>query len=137
MRIIIIICFLFTSILGSSQNVLKEIESLSSEISKLDTITFEQQLDYDNRIMELQFDKINQLFEDLRDDLSSKKIAEPSTVEVDGLVAPYYYTDSIEDINAITDDHKEALVALGLRVSGSNLDQIKRIIKELTRRGLR
>ena len=54
--------------------VFEKIEALQKKISAADKITIEEQIDLDNEIMELQFNGINDVFEKMRDELSSKEI---------------------------------------------------------------
>lgn len=54
--------------------IFKEIEKLQKEIKNLNKITIEQQIEFDSKIMELQFEKINSIFEDMRTELADKEI---------------------------------------------------------------
>ena len=57
-------------------SVFDDIIKLQKEIKELDKITIEQQIEFDNQIMEFQFNSINEVFESMRNDLSSKEIVD-------------------------------------------------------------
>lgn len=74
----LVLFFLFISFSAFSQQapITKDIDNLYKKILKVKTLTQIEQLDLDNEIMEMQFETVNDFFEELRTKLSDIEIIE-------------------------------------------------------------